>query len=145
MVERRCPNCNELVPSTSITCPKCYKRIPVEEYRIHDETTYNQDGSVHRETRQRTVNQRTALLLALIPGLVGLLGIGMLYRNPRDTRALGLLALGLAVFIIANSLLFLTAGLSLVFVIPMILFYLLLYLGNLFLTVLGGGLMAIRL
>ena len=30
MPERRCPYCNELVPSNSLTCPKCYKKIPVE-------------------------------------------------------------------------------------------------------------------
>lgn len=119
--------------------------IPPDREPVRDETTYNDDGTVHREPRQRVVNPKTAMLLALVPGLFGLLGLGVLYRNPRDPRGLGLLALGLVVFIVANTMLFLTVGLSLILVIPLIILYFLLYLAALFMTLVSGTFMTIRI
>lgn len=145
MNDRRCPYCNEYVPSTSITCPKCYKQIPLDKDPVRNESIYNTDGSIHREPRQRTVNNRTAMLLALIPGLFGLLGLGLLYRDPRNPRGWGLLALGLALFCTINAMLFLTLGLSLLLVMPLAIIYVLLYLFNLFITVVMGGVMTFRL
>jgi hypothetical protein len=145
MNNRRCPYCNEYVPSTSITCPRCYKQIPPDKDPVRKEDVYNTDGTIHKQPKQRNVDNRTAMLLALIPGLVGLLGLGLLYRDPRNPRGWSLLALGLAIFCIVNAMLFLTVGLSLLLVMPLIIIYVLLYLFNLFITVVSGGMMMFRL
>lgn len=145
MADRRCPNCGELVPSTSVTCPRCYKKIPSDRESTPEYKIYNEDGSVHREPKERSTNSKTALLLALIPGLFGLLGLGILYQNPREPRGYALLALGLLVFIVVNFLLFITVGLSFILVLPLIIFYVLLYLASLVLTVFTSSMMVFRI
>ncbi|MBE6525672.1 MAG: hypothetical protein E7Z66_03805 [Thermoplasmata archaeon] len=79
MSDRRCPSCGEKVPSFSVTCPKCYKSIPRDEpkekpngYKIIDDD---------RAPSIRTVNRKTVLILALIPGALGLMGLGQIYQK----------------------------------------------------------------
>ena len=92
---RRCPYCGELVPSNSITCPKCYKRIPVEPEPVREEKRgpKNEQG--------RTYNRKLALALTLIPGLFGILGLGLIYRNPRQRRGYVALLFGALFFVLA--------------------------------------------
>ena len=121
MADRRCPYCGELVPSNSITCPKCYRKIPVEPEPVREEKRRpkNEQG--------RTYNRKLALALTLIPGLFGILGLGLIYRNPRQKRGYVALLFGALFFILA---VFLTVGLiTIVAAVPCWIIYALMYLG----------------
>ena len=126
MADRRCPYCGELVPSTSITCPKCYKKIPAEPEPIRRESDRPKNESGRR------YNRTVATLLSLIPGLFGLLGLGLIYRNPRQKRGYIALVLGLLFFVAAMGF---TIGVFTVFLaVPCWIVYVLGYLGCLFLV-----------
>lgn len=125
MADRRCPYCGELVPSTSITCPKCYKKIPAEPEPVRRESDRPKNESGRR------YNRTVAILLSLIPGLFGLLGLGLIYRNPRQKRGYVALVLGLLFFVAAMGF---TIGVLTVFLaVPCWIVYVLGYLGCLFL------------
>ena len=81
MADRRCPFCGELVPSNSITCPKCFRKIPVEPEPVRKERRENP-----KNEQGRRYSKKLALALTLIPGLFGILGLGLIYRNPRQKR-----------------------------------------------------------
>lgn len=126
MADRRCPYCGELVPSTSITCPKCYKKIPAEPEPVRRESDRPKNESGRR------YNRTVAILLSLIPGLFGLLGLGLIYRNPRQKRGYIALVLGLLFFVAAMGF---TIGVFTVFLaVPCWIVYVLGYLGCLFLV-----------
>ena len=126
MADRRCPYCGELVPSTSITCPKCYKKIPAEPESVRRESDRPKNESGRR------YNRTVAILLSLIPGLFGLLGLGLIYRNPRQKRGYIALVLGLLFFVAAMGF---TIGVFTVFLaVPCWIVYVLGYLGCLFLV-----------
>lgn len=126
MADRRCPYCGELVPSTSITCPKCYKKIPAEPEPVRRESDRPKNESGRR------YNRTVAILLSLIPGLFGLLGLGLIYRNPRQKRGYIALVLGLLFFVAAMGF---TIGVFTVFLaVPCWILYVLGYLGCLFLV-----------
>ena len=126
MADRRCPYCRELVPSTSITCPKCYKKIPAEPEPVSRESDRPKNESGRR------YNRTVAILLSLIPGLFGLLGLGLIYRNPRQKRGYVALVLGLLFFVAAMGF---TIGVFTVFLaVPCWIVYVLGYLGCLFLV-----------
>lgn len=123
MADRRCPYCGELVPSNSITCPKCFKKIPSEPEPVREE---RQERKPKNENGRR-YSRKVALLLSLIPGLFGFLGLGLIYRNPRQKRGYVALVLGLLFFWAAVLL---TMPLVLVFVaVPCWIIYALMYLG----------------
>lgn len=120
MADRRCPNCGELVPSNSLTCPKCYKRLPKEPEPVRKEERRESGG-------KREYSRRIAVLLCLIPGLFGLLGLGLVYRNPRQKRGYIALVIGFLVFVAA---VFLTMGGFTIFLaVPCWIIYVLMYLG----------------
>lgn len=122
MADRRCPYCGELVPSNSITCPKCFKKIPKEPEPVREE-----GREKPRQERGRHYNRTVALGLSLIPGLVGFLGLGLIYSNPRKKRGYFALALGLLFFWCAVLL---TIPLFSIFLaVPCWIIYVLLYLG----------------
>ena len=126
MADRRCPYCGELVPSTSITCPKCYKKIPAEPEPVRRESDRPKNESGRR------YNRTVAILLSLIPGLFGFLGLGLIYRNPRQKRGYVALVLGLLFFVAAMGF---TIGVFTVFLaVPCWIVYVLGYLGCLFLV-----------
>ena len=121
MADRRCPYCGELVPSTSITCPKCYKKIPAEPEPVRRESDRPKNESGRR------YNRTVAILLSLIPGLFGFLGLGLIYRNPRQKRGYVALVLGLLFFVAAMGF---TIGVLTVFLaVPCWIVYVLGYLG----------------
>jgi hypothetical protein len=138
MADRYCPYCGEMVPSTSLTCPKCYKKIPTVE---PEKRSSGGDGGSSKRTGSGTgsgggKSDGVALILAIIPGLFGLLGLGMLYKNYKSRGGLIFLILGIVVFIVAA--LILTSSipiLNILFAIPFGIIYGLLFLGNIFLTV----------
>ncbi len=132
MADRYCPYCGELVPSTSLTCPKCYKKIPVMEPEKTSTGGGGGGSSSKRSGSSSSGNSRTiAILLAVIPGLVGLLGLGLLYKDHKSIPGVLLLGLGLLVFI--SAILILTSSIPILniiigFVAGFV--YFLLYAGN---------------
>ncbi len=125
-----------MVPSTSLTCPKCYKKIPVEP-----KVTSTGDGgssggkSTGKSGSTGGKSDGIAMILAIIPGIFGILGLGLLYKNLKSTRGLVFLVLGLIVFAIA--LLIFTSSipvLNIIFAIPFALLYGLMYIGNIVMT-----------
>ncbi len=114
---RICPYCGERVPSNSITCPKCYRKMhgPAGSERT--------DGASEGSRRSRTV----AVLLDAIPGLFGLLGLGQLYLGHR--RSILLTLVGLVVFVasVAFTVLLITIPLA----VPMWFAYIVMYMGSL--------------
>lgn len=126
MAERRCPYCGELVPSTSITCPRCYKKIPVEPDKRADD--YRMTGESPKEGRG--FSRKLALALNIVPGFFGILGLGQIYRDWRQTRGYVFLALGLLLFWgAALILLNVMPILSGVVALPLLIIYVLLYIG----------------
>ncbi len=122
MADRRCPFCGELVPSNSITCPKCFRKIPVEPEPVRKERRENP-----KTEQGRRYSKKLALILTLIPGLFGILGLGLIYRNPRQKRGYLALVFGALFFILA---VFLTLGVFSIFIaVPCWIIYVLMYLG----------------
>lgn len=130
MADRRCPYCGELVPSNSVTCPKCYKKIPVEPEPVRRERRTSEEGG------GRTPSRKIALALAVIPGFFGLLGLGLIYRNPRQKRGYMALVLGLLVFLVAVC--FTVFIMTIFLAVPFWIIYALLYLGCLAITFMEG-------
>ncbi|MGN0098392.1 MAG: hypothetical protein ACI38Y_03585 [Candidatus Methanomethylophilaceae archaeon] len=108
MSDRYCPHCGELVPSTSVTCPKCYRKIPAEpEVPKEERRRERQRDTPVGERPKREYNKMVALILAVIPGFFGILGLGQIYRNYRNTSGYFILLIGLLLF--AGALLLLTS------------------------------------
>jgi len=108
MSERKCPYCNEHVPSYSLTCPKCYRNIPREEENVKESTMSN---SVSKSVTNKTV----ILLLAFIPSAFGLMGLGQIYEREYK-KGLTFLVVGLFLFatlvMLINSLSHVNGGWS---------------------------------
>ena len=133
MAERRCPNCGELVPSNSITCPKCYKKIPVEET-----TPRSRDDESDRKDRPRfKANRKVAILLNAILGLFGITGLGQLYCGQK--RGALVLLVGLMFFCAAMALLVVIPMVSWILSVPFFILYAIVYLVSLADIVLGSA------
>lgn len=131
MSDRRCPYCGDLVPSNSLTCPKCFKKIPVDPEPSRNEGTSDSSkgNKVHRQ-------KKVALILDAVLGLFGLLGIGQLYLGRK--RGAAFLIAGLVFFVPATVLLFIMPFISTVFAIPLFVVYGLLYLAAIADLILGS-------
>lgn len=125
---RYCPNCGAIVPPNSLTCPQCYCEIP-RDMREEPEPGYNPRYSTRsKEEYREQIGRRhksttVALILATIPALFGLLGLGLIYEDHRDWRGYRYLLVGLALYIIMAAMIILvdvsgTLGLIL-FIIPL--------------------------
>ncbi len=127
MADRRCPNCGELVPSNSITCPKCFKKIPNDPEPVRNDNGAG-SGTKPRKDRNRTV----MLVLSIIPAFIGLLGLGLIYKYPTRKRGYVALLLGLLVFAgaVAGTMSIILIPLA----VPLWILYALLFLGCLFFT-----------
>ena len=129
MADRRCPNCGELVPSNSITCPKCFKKIPNDPEPVCNSDTGT--GSGPRRDRSRTI----MLILSIVPAFVGLLGLGLIYKYPKRKRGYIALLFGLLVFAGAVA-----ATMSIILIplaVPLWILYALLFLGCLLFTMIA--------
>ncbi len=127
MADRRCPNCGERVPSNSITCPKCFKKIPNDPEPVRES---NGSGSSSRTGKDRS--RTVMLILSIVPAFVGLLGLGLIYKYP--TRKRGYIALLLGLLVFAGAV---AGTMSLVLIplaVPLWIIYVLLFLGCLFFT-----------
>ncbi|HKM09411.1 MAG TPA: zinc ribbon domain-containing protein [Candidatus Methanomethylophilaceae archaeon] len=96
--ERRCPNCNELVPSNSITCPKCYRTVPRDE-KVADTGRSTQRADTYKIQETSVKNMKIAMLLAIIPGLFGIQGLGLVYLDRKDSRGWIFLLIGAVLFL----------------------------------------------
>ena len=114
MSDRYCPFCGELVPSTSVTCPKCYRKIPAEPDAPKEERRRERQRDTPVDERpKRSYNKKVALALAVIPGFFGVLGLGQIYKDYRSTGGYFILLLGLLLF--TGSMLLLTSHMHGVF------------------------------
>lgn len=108
MSDRYCPWCGELVPSSSVTCPKCYRKIPVEpEVPKEEKRRERMKDTPVGERPKREYNKTVAILLAVIPGFFGILGLGQIYRDYRRAGGYFILLFGLILF--AGAMLLLTS------------------------------------
>ena len=73
MSGRKCPECGSVVPNNSITCPSCFKSVS------RDNITEEVPEYTHAvETRKRKSGM-LAVILAIFPGIIGLMGVGLMY------------------------------------------------------------------
>ncbi len=115
--------------SSAEICPRCYKKIPQRTESVPEQ-------HIKHESERRS--DKTAFLLALIPGLFGFLGLGKIYLDRNNRDGWMLLAAGLVLFFLGNGLIFGTAGLLVFLAIPIIILYVLLYLYALANTAVNG-------
>lgn len=133
MTDRYCPHCGELVPSTSITCPKCYRKIPMKEPEPVKDKKSRADKMI------RDNNELIALFLAVVPALVGFIGLGLIYKYRGSKIGYMFLLGGFILFCFAS--LIVVAGfanpLAIILAIPIYILYVLAFLLSLFLTSAG--------
>ena len=91
MSNRRCPNCGELVPSLSMTCPKCYSAVPRA-----DTPKRKTPSPIKHETPEK--NMFVATMLAAIPGIFGLQGLGLIYLDHKESKGWYFLIIGAILF-----------------------------------------------
>ena len=96
--ERRCPECNDLVPSNSITCPRCYKAVPRDEKPAGTGRSA-QKTDTYRIQETRVKDMRIAMLLAIIPGVFGIQGLGLIYLDYKESRGWIFLLIGAVLFL----------------------------------------------
>ena len=101
MADRRCPYCKERVPEFSVNCPRCYRDIPPEA----SGRTPIDDA---RAPSVNAVNRRAVAMLALIPGAIGLMGLGHFYQ--KDYRK-GAMFLSMGILMMA-AIVILVSGIS---------------------------------
>ncbi|MCQ2070082.1 MAG: hypothetical protein MJZ68_03015 [archaeon] len=105
---RYCPNCGATVPPNSLTCPQCYTEI-ARDMTVNERDRYEQRSNTTRETYREQISKRNksptiAMVLAVVPAFLGFLGLGQIYRDPRDQTGYYFLAGGLATFLIMVAL-----------------------------------------
>ncbi len=96
-MKRRCPKCGAVVPDNSLTCPQCYTEVPrdlVETEPLHDRYEFRE------RIERRKKNMKVSMALAVIPAFFGLLGLGLLYQDVRDSRGWEFLAAGLVLYLL---------------------------------------------
>ena len=99
-MKRRCPKCGAVVPDNSLTCPQCYTEVP----RDLIETEPVRDRNEFRERiERRKKNLTISLILAILPAFFGILGLGMIYQDSRDSRGWEFMAAGLILYLIPVS------------------------------------------
>lgn len=96
MKQRKCPHCGEYVQKNSLTCPKCFGEIPRE---------YPSEHIAYEDRKERSKKVPTAaLLLSIFPPFAGLLGLGMIYLDPKSSKGYWFLAAGLLLFLCSLAL-----------------------------------------
>jgi len=100
MSQRKCPHCGEFVQKNSITCQKCFREIPREEPKTPEYV-------IKEDKKERPGKPpAAAVLLALIPPFIGLLGLGMIYMDHKDRKGYWFLLIGLLLFLPLMALIF---------------------------------------
>lgn len=92
-MSKKCPYCGEEVPTFSVTCPKCYREIPREETKRSSGYSVPND----RVPATKTYNKTLILILAIVPALIGIMGMGQIYQG-RVEKGIKFLVVGLLSF-----------------------------------------------
>ncbi len=95
---RKCPNCGELVPDFSVTCPKCFKEVPRKEEKP-------KEVPKERAPALQTINKWIVIILAFVPSLFGFMGLAQMYQR-KFKRGLFFLITGLILFAVLVSSVF---------------------------------------
>ena len=146
MKQRKCPYCGEYVQENSLTCPKCFREIPRE-------STESTEYVINEDKRKRSGGVPTiAVILAIIPPFAGLLGLGMIYLDPKKSKGYWFLVAGLLLFLASLALFymvrhsgFFSAVLLLVALVIIVLIYISAAVGALLETIFGSALRFLRL
>jgi TM2 domain-containing membrane protein YozV len=104
---RTCPNCGTRVEDHHINCPKCYAELVPPTQRASGFGNERSNGSNYQfAPRQQYSPPRTrrkdpliAVLLAIIPGLFGIWGLGHIYVG-QTARGVQLLITGIVITIL---------------------------------------------
>jgi len=146
MKQKRCPYCGEYVQKNSLTCPKCFKEIP-REFPESTECAAREDV---KKSSGKIPN--VAVLLAVIPPFVGLLGLGMIYLHPKSSKGYWFLVAGLLLFLTSLALFymirnsgFFSALLLLAAFVIIVLIYISAAVGALLETLFGSALKFLRI
>ena len=97
MSQKKCPHCGEYVQKNDLTCPKCFREIPREtpaEYKPK------------KEKKAGNKRHDLIILLSIFPPFFGLLGLGLIYKDPKDKGGYWFLLIGLLIFLPSLWLLF---------------------------------------
>lgn len=94
-MSNKCPYCGEEVPTFSVTCPKCYREIPREETEARRSSGYSVPND--RVPATKTYNKTLILILAIVPALIGIMGMGQIYQG-RVEKGIKFLVVGLLSF-----------------------------------------------
>ena len=94
-MSKKCPYCGEEVPTFSVTCPKCYREIPREETETKRSSGYSVPND--RVPATKTYNRTLILILAIVPALIGIMGMGQIYQG-RVEKGIKFLVVGLLSF-----------------------------------------------
>lgn len=135
---RYCPVCGAVVPKNSLTCPQCYTEVPRDDMEDEPRPSYTRrsEGRTRDQFREqitrRHKSQKLAMLLAIVPAFFGVLGLGLIYEDRRDSQGWVFLVAGLILFWVLVALIVsmhVTGILTTILLaIPMVLFALL-YIG----------------
>ena len=103
---RYCPNCRAVVPENSINCPQCFTDVPPEGWVSDaEQIRYTPSKEEYRENiEKRHKSHIVVLLFAVIPVFFGILGLGQIYRDRRDTMGWMFLAGGIILDVIIAAL-----------------------------------------
>lgn len=104
MTQRTCPHCGEYVEQNSLTCPKCFREVPREPPAV------TQERASENEKRTSGKVPGAAVFLAIFPAFIGLLGLGIIYTNPKNRNGYLFLFTGLVLFLPFVALFFLMLG-----------------------------------
>jgi len=96
MPQKKCPSCGEYLPSNSLTCPKCYVNIPRDVSTENRKEEKNKDGK----------NMRVAMFLSTLPAIIGLLGLGKIYLEPKGRKGYWFLLGGAVLYLPLIALIF---------------------------------------
>lgn len=120
MADRRCPYCKERVPEFSVNCPRCYRDIPPE---VSGRTPIDDA----RAPSVNTVNRRAVAMLALIPGAIGLMGLGHFYQKDYRKGAMflcmGILMMAAIVILVSGISASVTGVMSIILTVFMVIMF----------------------
>ena len=67
---RKCSNCGETVQSNSLTCPRCFKSVPREDFVTE---------STNKTVVEKEKNFKLFSFLTFVPSIFGFMGLGQIY------------------------------------------------------------------
>jgi len=97
MKQKKCPHCGEYVQKNDLTCPKCFREVPRGPPAEYEPKKGKKAGNKRRDIM---------IVLSTFPAFFGLLGLGLIYKDPKNRSGYLFLAVGLLIFLPSLWLLF---------------------------------------